>query len=77
LRKIGELCDEKWYHRGGHLYFETGLALPTKSQYNQLSKILQLNDDFNFLIEDYVFNVDDIRVKRDPKEKRVFLMKNN
>jgi len=72
LRKIGELCDEKWYHRGGHLYFETGLALPTKSQYNQLSKILQLNDDFNFLIEDYVFNVDDIRVKRDPKEKRVF-----
>lgn len=72
LKKIGELCNEKWYHRGGHLYFETGLALPTREQYFQLKNILLLNNNFDWIIEEYTFNVDDIRVKRDPKEKRIF-----
>lgn len=50
LKEIGGLCQEKWYHRGGNMYFETGLNYPNMVQYVRLKKILSLNDDFDSFI---------------------------
>ena len=81
LRDIGNKCNEVWYHRGGHLYFETGLSYPTIKQYNKLKQVLNLDNKYDFIVEKYIFNVDTIRVDRNPNDKRHFantkqLMKN-
>ncbi len=72
LKEIGELCDEKWYHRGGHLYFETGLAKPSEEQYKKLKNILELDDTFDCILDNYIFNHESIRLKRNPRDKRKF-----
>jgi len=66
LRKIGELCNEKWYHRGGHMYYETGLACPTKEQYLQLKEVLGLDNRFDNLFEKPIFNFEDIKLEGEP-----------
>ena len=72
LKKIGKLCDEMWYHRGGHLYFETGLAKPTKKQYLKLKEVLKLDNTFDCILDRYTFNHESIRIKRNPRDKRKF-----
>lgn len=75
LKEIGNLCNEKWYHRGGQLYFETGLAKPTVKQYFQLKEILKLNNQFDIWFDNhFIFNLESIGVKwkydKDKRNKR-------
>ena len=67
LKQMGELCQEKWYHRGGHLYYETGLGRPTKEQYDKLKEVLKLDNGFDdTLFNNQTFNFDDIKVEGKP-----------
>jgi DNA modification methylase len=66
LKDIGKLCDEKWYHRGGHLYYETGLACPTLAQYEKLKLILKLSNDFDCLFDKVMFDSDAVALKGTP-----------
>lgn len=66
LRDVGELCGEKWYHRGGHLYFETGLSCPTEAQYNRLLSVLGIDDVFQCLFDRPTFNFEDIKTEGKP-----------
>jgi site-specific DNA-methyltransferase (adenine-specific) len=66
LRDLGNLCGEKWYHRGGTFYFETGLSCPNLTQYEKLKEVLKLNDKFDCLVEKAVFASTDIALKGEP-----------
>jgi len=83
LRKIGELCDEKWYHRGGHMYYETGLACPTKEQYNKLMDVIGMDKDkFIHLFDRPTFNFEDIKLDGEPytitrKAQKLYGVKSN
>jgi DNA modification methylase len=67
LKQIGDLCKEKWYHRGGHMYYETGLACPTKEQYDKLMDVLGLDkEEFNCLFDRPTFNFEDIKLDGEP-----------
>jgi len=62
LHEIGKRCNEKWYHRGGHMYFETGLGKPTREQYNKLKKVLEMDDRYDsILFNKQIFNFEDIK----------------
>ena len=56
LKQIGEICGEDWYHRGGMMYFETGLTTPTKRQYDKLKTIFNIDKKFDDLLEDNKYN---------------------
>ncbi len=82
LRKIGELCDEVWYHRGGHMYYETGLACPTKQQYIKLKEVLNLDSRFDNLFDRPTFNFEDIKLDGKPykitrKAQKIYGVKSN
>jgi len=83
LKEIGELCSEKWYHRGGHMYYETGLTCPTKEQYDKLMNVLQLDiDEFNCLFDRPTFNFEDIKLDGEPytitrKAQKLYGQKSN
>ena len=83
LREVGELCDEKWYHRGGHMYYETGLSKPTKEQYIKLMEVLKLDkEEFMHLFDRPTFNFEDIKLEGMPykitrKEQKVYGVKSN
>lgn len=66
LKQMGKFCNEKWYHRGGHMYFETGLTCPTKDQYKKLQEVLKLNDVFNCLFDRPTFNFEEIKLEGKP-----------
>ncbi len=75
LKDIGKLCDEVWYHRGGHLYFETGLVVPTVKQYLKLKEVLKLDNNFDIYFDNhFIFNLESIGVKwkydKDKRNKR-------
>jgi DNA modification methylase len=75
LKEIGELCGEIWYHRGGHLYFETGLVRPTVEQYLKLKEVLKLDDTFDIWLNcNFTFNLESVGVKwkyeKDKRNKR-------
>jgi len=75
LKRIGELCNEEWYHRGGHLYFETGLVIPTVKQYIKLKEVLSLNDKYDIYLDNhFVFDLESIGIKwkyeKDKRNKR-------
>jgi len=75
LKEIGTLCSEKWYHRGGHLYFETGLVIPTVEQYLKLKEVLKLNNTYDVYFDNhFIFNLESIGVKwkyeKDKRNKR-------
>lgn len=71
LREVGELCKEKWYHKGGNQYFETGKKRPTKKQYETLKSVLKLNNNFDILGDKPIFNFEDIQLEGKPyKTKR-------
>ncbi len=75
LKEIGDLCGEKWYHRGGHLYFETGLTYPNVEQYNKLKEVLKLDNRFDLWFDNnFIFNLKDIGIKwkyeKDKRNKR-------
>jgi len=75
LKEIGELCNEKWYHRGGHLYFETGLIIPTVNQYLKLKEVLKLDNKFDIYFDNhFVFNLESVGEKwkydKDKRNKR-------
>jgi len=36
----------KWYHRGGHMFFETGRSLPSRPEWEQLRRVLQIAPEF-------------------------------
>lgn len=61
LKQIGDLCNERWYHRGGHLYFETGLSLPSWTQYLKLKEVLDLDNRFDDLYDKATFNFEEIK----------------
>lgn len=56
LRQIGELCNERWYHRGGTFFFETGLSYPSREQYQVLKNVLELDNRFDDLFKRPIFN---------------------
>lgn len=56
LKQIGELCNEPWYYRGGHMFFETGLSLPSKAQYYKLKEVMQLDNRFDDLVVPRIYN---------------------
>lgn len=35
-----------WYHRGGHMFFETGRALPSRPEWDQLRHVLPIKEEF-------------------------------
>ena len=75
LKEIGKLCGEEWYHRGGHLYFETGLVIPTVKQYIKLKEVLNLDDRYDFYFNNhFIFDLESIGVKwkydKDKRNKR-------
>lgn len=75
LKEIGTLCDEKWYHRGGHLYFETGLVTPTVAQYIKLKEVLKLDNTYDIYFDNhFVFNLKSVGIKwkyeKDSRNKR-------
>jgi len=83
LRQIGDLCDEKWYHRGGNMYYETGLSCPTKEQYNKLMDVLGLDkSEFDCLFDRPTFNFEDIKLDGEPytitrKAQKLYGQKSN
>jgi len=83
LKQIGDLCDEKWYHRGGHMYYETCLACPTKEQYDKLMDVLGLDKkEFNCLFDRPTFNFEDIKLDGEPykitrKAQKLYGVKSN
>ena len=36
----------KWYHRGGHMFFETGRSLPSRPEWEQLRHVLPIAPEF-------------------------------
>jgi DNA modification methylase len=36
----------KWYHRGGHMFFETGRSLPSRPEWEQLRRVLPIAPEF-------------------------------
>ena len=36
----------KWYHRGGHMFFETGRSLPSRPEWDRLRCVLPIADEF-------------------------------
>jgi len=75
LKEIGIFCGEEWYHRGGHLYFETGLVIPTVEQYIKLKDVLKLNNNYDIYFDNhFVFNLESVGVKwkydKDKRNKR-------
>jgi site-specific DNA-methyltransferase (adenine-specific) len=66
LKDIGNLCNEKWYHRGGHLYYETGLACPTLVQYEKLKEVLNLSNEFDCLFDKVMFDSKAVALKGEP-----------
>ena len=52
LKRIGEECGEKYWNRGGYMFFETGMTLPTKEQWLKLKKCLNLPDDYDGVFEE-------------------------
>jgi DNA modification methylase len=36
----------KWYHRGGHMFFETGRSLPSRPEWDQLCHVLPIDPEF-------------------------------
>ena len=56
LRDIGDMCGEKWYHRGGKMYFETGMIYPSGMQYQKLKQVLEISDEFDYLFGDVKYN---------------------
>jgi len=75
LKEIGKLCNEKWYHRGGQLYFETGIAIPTVKQYKVLKNVLNIDDKWDIWFDNhFIFNLEAVGVKwkyeNDKRNKR-------
>jgi hypothetical protein len=35
-----------WYHRGGHMFFETGRSLPSRPEWDQLRSVLPIRPEF-------------------------------
>ncbi len=35
-----------WYHRGGHMFFETGMSLPSRPEWEHLRQVLPINPKF-------------------------------
>lgn len=53
LARIGEAMQAategrygKWYHRGGHMFFETGMSLPSRPEWERLRRVLPIQDEF-------------------------------
>src|SRR5690606_886155 len=36
----------KWYHRGGHMFFETGRSLPSRPEWDHLRSVLPIRPEF-------------------------------
>jgi DNA modification methylase len=51
LKQVGEECGEPWWHRGGYLFFETGISLPTAEQWIKLKRCLQIGPDCDAAFE--------------------------
>lgn len=53
LKEIGEAALAAtggqygtWYHRGGHMFFETGRSLPSRPEWDQLRHVLPISEEF-------------------------------
>ena len=59
LRDIGKAMQKytngqygAWYHRGGHMFFETGRSLPSRPEWKYLRKVLPISDDFQTIYDE-------------------------
>jgi hypothetical protein len=41
----------KWYHRGGHMFFETGRSLPSRPEWDLLRSLLPIGPEFHAVYE--------------------------
>jgi DNA modification methylase len=53
LRDIGQAVQDAtegqygaWYHRGGHMFFETGRSLPSRPEWDRLRTVLPIQPEF-------------------------------
>jgi predicted RNA methylase len=42
----------KWYHRGGHMFFETGRSLPSRPEWDRLSHVLPIAPEFTAVYDE-------------------------
>lgn len=68
LREVGNLCEQKWYHRGGYQFFETGRKQSvSRPEYDKLKEVLRLDDRFDKeLFNNHLFNFEDIKLDGKP-----------
>jgi len=68
LRKIGELCNQQYYYRGGYQFFETGRKQNvSRAEYEKLKEVLELDDRFDKeLFNSHSFNFEDIQLEGEP-----------
>jgi len=59
LKQIGEAMQDAtagqygaWYHRGGHMFFETGRALPSRPEWECLRAVLPITAEFQTAYEE-------------------------
>jgi len=69
LKDIGNICNEKWYHRGGKMYFETGFHFPSKRQYYILKKMLNIDDKYDILLDKPKYFPQGLKKINNPKMK--------
>jgi len=52
LRQLGELCENKYYNIGGTVFYETGHKIPSKDEWQKLKKVLNISDDYDYMINE-------------------------
>lgn len=84
LKKIGELCNQQYYYRGGYQFFETGRKQNvSRAEYDKLKEVLELDDKFDKeLFNSQSFNFEDIKLKGEPykitrKAQKLYGIKSN
>jgi DNA modification methylase len=60
-----------WYHRGGHMFFETGRSLPSRPEWEQLRRVLPISTEFQGAYDEAEREVIGRREMRDTSEVRI------
>jgi hypothetical protein len=61
----------KWYHRGGHMFFETGRSLPSRPEWDRLRHVLPISPEFTAVYDEAEREVVGVAEMRDTSEVRI------
>ncbi len=61
----------KWYHRGGHMFFETGRSLPSRPEWDRLRHVLPIAPEFTAVYDEAEREVVGVAEMRDTSEVRI------